>query len=432
MQLVRASTNALELSWASTANADYYMLQIQKLPTPVKEESEEPKAITPLKTMRVVQPPAVQGKIIYSPAQPIASTAEPPAKKPMIIIQPKKTIQLSGATMQTSTAQGSSPMFKVLQSGVGGVGTTQQHTMKVIQKPITPGTIQVQRPTFAGNVIKLMPGTILCGNKIIMKPQMKQDGDKTTMTGQHLTVVSSAGGTIVRSMAPVIRTQTGTVMATSSGQPLKINTMTAQGPRIVTPINVQQSKPITIGGKTVTLQLMPQKKMTLVGSPAGTMRVAGPQKFVMMPSGIVKSAQAVATSQAQLQHQQQQLQHQQQQLQQQQQPNIEQMDGTFDGIDDDDEPLRLRGGAPSPIGPPELDGNLMAQDDDIESQISTVKIEKHTDGESGDGCVKVTKSGHDNDKIEDNEAAAILTTIREQSPLASHSVNTIIPMHDEK
>lgn len=76
----------------------------------------------------------------------------------------------------------------------------------------------------------------------------------------------------------------------------------------------------------------------------------------------------------------------------------------------------------------QLDG-AVDNEDDIESQISTVKIEKHGDGED----VKVTTSGASGgDKIEENEAAAILSTIGEVSQLSSHTINTHIGMHDEK
>ena len=125
----------------------------------------------------------------------------------------------------------------------------------------------------------------------------------------------------------------------------------------------------------------------LVGNP-GTVRTATPQKIIMMPSGSVVQASTTTTTT-------------------QIHPRIEQLDGAID----------------------DLDGQLMDQDDDIESQISTVKIEKQTD--EGVEGVKVTTSGN-NEKIEENEAAAILSTISEQSHLSSHSVNTVIPLHDEK
>lgn len=34
MQLVRASTNSLELCWAATPTASHYILEVQKIPTP--------------------------------------------------------------------------------------------------------------------------------------------------------------------------------------------------------------------------------------------------------------------------------------------------------------------------------------------------------------------------------------------------------------
>lgn len=362
----------MELSWTSIPNAQYYMLEVQKLPATavggnekaataaqLKEEQEDQKPVMPLKAISGPQPGA---KFIY---QPSMSGGD---KKPMIILQQqKKPFQIATGT---PTVRGQS-VFKVMPSG----SVTGGQQIKVVQKPVVSaaGTIQVQRPTFAGNVIKLMPGTILSGNKIIMKPA-------TTQSQQIIVGGNMRQNVIGQTIRPVVATSSG-------GQQFKLNTMsTAQ--RIVMPAgNIMQQKPITIGGRTVTLQLAGQKKVTLVGNTGGV-RPGGGQKIIMMPSGsIVQTTTTNTTTSANAV----------------QQPRIEQLDGAIDGLD--------------------------GQDDDIESQISTVKIEKQTD-ESGEG-VRVTTSGN-NEKLEENEAAAILSTISEQSHLSSHSVNTVIPLHDEK
>lgn len=329
IQLVRASTNSLELSWSSIPNAQYYLLEIQKLPIqpPTEKIKEE-----------IKEPVVPQQKIIYQP-----STASAGDKKPMIVLQQaKKSFQLSSAT--TLPAVRSPSVIKVNQP------------IKVVNKLTTSvagTTIQVQRPTFAGNVIKLMPGTIFSGNKIIMKPA-------TTQSSQQIIV----GSNVVR--------PTFTNAQTAIRPPQQIKFMTTAGGVL------QQSKPITIGGKTVTLQIAGQKKVTLVGNQTAV-RTGTPQKIIMMPSGSIVTSTASTVTKAP----------------QQPPPKIEQLDGA---IDDE------------------------AMDEDIENQINTVKIEKQTADE-----VKVT-----NEKIEDNEAAAILSTISEQNLLSAHSVNTVIPLHDEK
>lgn len=377
VQLVRASTSALELSWASIPNAQYYLLEVQKLPltaiggnekapivAALKEEPEDVKPIAPLRTIT-----QGQTKFIYQTVSGTAASSTTGDKKPMIILQqPKKTFQVANST---PAIRGQS-VFKVMPSG--GLGTMNQ-SIKVMQKPIVSaaGTIQMQRPTFTGNVIKLMPGTILSGNKIIMKPA----------TTQSQQIIVGRPNVIGQTIRPIV--------ASSSGaQQIKLNTAMSSAQRIVMPAGMQH-KPITIGGRTVTLQIAGQKKVTLVGNTSGV-RATTPQKIItMMPSGsFATSTSSTTTTTAQPQ------------------PRIEQLDGAID----------------------ELDGQqLMDQDDDIESQISTVKIEKQSD-ESGEG-VKVTTSGS-SEKIEENEAAAILSTISEQSHLSSHSVNTQIPLHDEK
>lgn len=246
VQLVRASTSALELSWTSIPNAQHYLLEVQKLPLVIPEEKKEiPKVV-----------------------------AAPPIKpqQPMFIVQQQKKPMIQ--TIPTIRAPS---VFKVMPAGKAGT--------PVVVSSASGATFQVQRPTFTGNVIKLMPGSIISGNKIIMKP------------------ATSTATTVIR---PTIR---------------------------------PAGMPITIGGRTVTLQLAGQKKVTLVGNQLPTVRAGAPQqKIIMMPSGNIVQ-QAATTQQVQ-----------------QQQPKIEQLDGAID--------------------------------DDFESQISTVKIEKQTADEGGE--VKVS------------------------------------------
>lgn len=326
---MRASTNSLELSWGSIPNAQYYLLEVQKLPVqlPAEKIKEE-----------IKEPVTTPQKFVYQPSTAAAAGD----KKPMLVFQQaKKPIQLSAATSIPTVRSPS--VIKVNQP------------IKVLNKTVTSiagGTIQVQRPLMAGNVIKLMPGTIFSGNKIIMKPATTQSSQQQIIVGTNM-------------IRPTFTTAQAGIRP--AGQQIKI--MTQGGV-------AQQSRPITIGGKTVTLQLAGQKKVTLVGN--SQVRTGTPQKIIMMPSGsIVTSTASTVTK-----------------TPQQPPPKIEQLDGAVD-----DQPM----------------------DDDIENQISTVKIEKQTADE-----VKVTS------KIEDNEAAAILSTISEQNLLTSHSVNTVIPLHDEK
>lgn len=295
----------------------------------------------------VKEPAAQPQKFIYQPSTAAAGGD----KKPMLVFQQaKKPLQLSAAT--TLPAIRSPSVIKVNQP------------IKVLNKTVTSvaGTaIQVQRPIMAGNVIKLMPGTIFSGNKIIMKPATTQSSQQQIIVGSNM-----------------VRPTFTTAQAGIRPGTQQIKIMTQGGV-------AQQSRPITIGGKTVTLQIAGQKKVTLVGNPQTGIRTGTPQKIIMMPSGSIVTSTASTVTKAP----------QQQQQQQQPPPKIEQLDGAVD-----DPPM----------------------DDDIENQISTVKIEKQTADE-----VKVT-----NEKIEDNEAAAILSTISEQNLLTSHSVNTVIPLHDEK
>ena len=237
-------------------------------------------------------------------------------KKQVVIIQPKKTIQFGG-TSGTVVSQ-SNLNFKMLQQ----MPTVSANKLNVIPKTtqLTPGgSLTVGNKPM--NVVKLMPGSLISGNKIIMKNPSKPGTFMFTNkageplrpgAGQQLIVVSSAAANTsqlrtitANSLAAASGAQTTQVLstvssssfkgnvalATAGGQQIKIRTVpgttTVAGKPIALsmPIgNNMVQKPLTIGGRTVTLQLAGQKKVTLM--PQSGIRQGTPSpKIIMVPSG---------------------------------------------------------------------------------------------------------------------------------------------------
>lgn len=417
VQLVRASTHSLELSWTSIPNATNYLLEVQKLgssvlpsnatlvhpvsmltkdeddvkylnvmkmsdkkvaglkvtgnPNSIKLEEDYamPESVpdqfasnSPIKVttkaatstttqkirilpastatlasstaqhIRLAAPRATIGgsivsststiaesnqRIVYqSPQQTPTDGTLPLVKKQVVIIQPKKTIQFGG-TSGTVVSQ-SNLNFKMLQQ----MPTVTANKLNVIPKPqqMTPGSSLTvgNKPM---NVVKLMPGSLISGNKIIMKNPSKPGTFMFTNkageplrpgAGQQLIVVSSAAANTsqlrtitANSLAAASGAQTTQVLstvtsssfkgnvalATAGGQQIKIRTVpgatTVAGKPIAISMpmgNNMGQKPLTIGGRTVTLQLAGQKKVTLM--PQSGIRQGTPSpKIIMVPSG---------------------------------------------------------------------------------------------------------------------------------------------------
>ena len=256
-------------------------------------------------------------RIVYqSPQQTPTDGTLPLVKKQVVIIQPKKTIQFGG-TSGTVVSQ-SNLNFKMLQQ----MPTVSANKLNVIPKPtqMTPGgSLTVGNKPM--NVVKLMPGSLISGNKIIMKNPSKPGTFMFTNkageplrpgAGQQLIVVSSAAANTsqlrtitANSLATASGAQTTQVLstvttssfkgnvalATAGGQQIKIRTVpgatTVAGKPIAISMpmgNNMVQKPLTIGGRTVTLQLAGQKKVTLM--PQSGIRQGTPSpKIIMVPSG---------------------------------------------------------------------------------------------------------------------------------------------------
>ncbi|XP_058838311.1 host cell factor isoform X2 [Topomyia yanbarensis] len=222
---------------------------------------------------------------------------------------------------------------------VGGTITSSANNYVTLSTSQMMNTITTSRATTIGGATILQAGT--AGGI----------GTTANIGGQAIKLRAVQGGKPITFTVPVGGLQ-------AAGQKIS-------GTQI---INMPQ-KALTIGGKAVTVQLAPsaggQKTVTIVPSSAGTGggigTVGGPgqQKIVMLPS---KTTTRIVTQQQyqqiQLQQQQAQLQHQQQQQQQQEQVStdaafaalaaeagliendgdqIEQMDGCFDLIEEDEE-----------------------------------------------------------------------------------------------
>lgn len=107
VQLVRANTNSLEVSWGAVPTADTYLLQLQKYDIPAATAATSPTAT------HIPSVPAI------SPKSPVAATAAPAAQS-----MPLSGVTLVPQVSSPTTAMPGSP----LAASPRGPGTTPYHT----------------------------------------------------------------------------------------------------------------------------------------------------------------------------------------------------------------------------------------------------------------------------------------------------------------
>uniref|UniRef100_A0A8C7FUS9 Host cell factor 1 n=1 Tax=Oncorhynchus kisutch TaxID=8019 RepID=A0A8C7FUS9_ONCKI len=285
VQLVRANTNSLEVSWGAVSTADTYLLQLQKYDIPAAAAATSP-ALTATSSL--------PGNLPKSPAAPSAQnlphtgiTMVPQASSPTILPN------IPGNPKTASTAHGPVKTMHVLlvaapQSGTG----TSLVTVRANQAVKSPVTVTSLPP----GVRMMVPAQTAQGTPIGNSPQMSgmaalaaaaaatQKIPPSSGTGLNLpagatlvkTMAVSPGSTTVKMSSPLMvsnpatrmlktaAAQVGTVTVSSPNSPNRpIITVHKSGTVTV----AQQHQVVTtmVGGVTKTITLV-KSPLTMGGS----------------------------------------------------------------------------------------------------------------------------------------------------------------------
>ncbi|XP_054279419.1 host cell factor 1-like [Macrosteles quadrilineatus] len=281
VQLVRASTNSLEVLWTGVPTAEHYILQIQKydIPpaTPSLQASSTP-ALSPVPPVPMLSPP-------HAPVETPSPSPAPTAVLPVSPTPPRRSIlQVSPVKAQPSPApelprlvvpqQATSDNTSVLgladSEGVAAVAAAAA-SIQPVPAPTTPPQPQPVVATVA-------PTASTPTTPVTLSPQ-------SPMTGIHA-LAAAASATQKIKMTPTPATSTQQI-----GTPMRI----VQSPRMLSqPIRIIQQPreltPITVsGGQQVRIQ-----------TPGGTvLKAANPQTgkqqqiIVQKPGGVPGSPQIV-------------------------------------------------------------------------------------------------------------------------------------------
>uniref|UniRef100_A0A8C7QTH7 Host cell factor 1 n=1 Tax=Oncorhynchus mykiss TaxID=8022 RepID=A0A8C7QTH7_ONCMY len=275
VQLVRANTNSLEVSWGAVSTADTYLLQLQKYDIPAAAAATSP-ALTATSSL--------PGNLPKSPAAPSAQnlphtgiTMVPQASSPTILPN------IPGNPKTASTV----PILKVAapQSGTG----TSLVTVRANQAVKSPATVTSLPP----GVRMMVPAQTAQGTPISNSPQMSgmaalaaaaaatQKIPPSSGTGLNLpagatlvkTMAVSPGSTTVKMSSPLMVSNPATRMLKTAAAQVGTATVSSPNRPIITvhksgTVTVaQQHQVVTtmVGGVTKTITLV-KSPLTMGGS----------------------------------------------------------------------------------------------------------------------------------------------------------------------
>nr|CBN81006.1 Hcfc1a protein [Dicentrarchus labrax] len=262
VQLVRANTNSLEVSWGAVSTADTYLLQLQKYDIPAT-----PAAASPAMSATPMQP-------VHSPKSPAPAAAAPSAQ----------SLPQTGITLVTEDSSFPTSVLKVAaqQSATG--------TSVVTVRPSQPGKSPVTVTSLPPGVRMVVPAQTTQGSPIGSSPQMSgmaalaaaaaaTQKIPPSSAGTVLnvpagatilkTVAVSPGTTTVKMASPVMVSNPATRMLKTAAA--QVGTATASSPTTTRPIiTVHKSGAVTVAQQAQVVTTVVggvTKTITLVKSP---------------------------------------------------------------------------------------------------------------------------------------------------------------------
>ncbi|XP_067854482.1 host cell factor 1-like [Heptranchias perlo] len=293
VQLVRASTNSLEVSWGSIPTADGYLLQLQKYDVPTATA-----AMTPLSNSAIsgIRPPGSPAPAASAPLSP--SPAQPGIR---FVTQPAAALGTQTASLTPGTTSPAVVRLPAAVASPRGPGTTMIRTttgqpvvasaasaaslITVQRQAAPPGKTPITMATLPPGVRMVMPAQTTAGAPLTSSPQMSGMAALAAAAAATQKIPSSIavtsiglhpGTTMVKTMAvapgastlpTTVKVATPSVMVNTPATSM-LKTAAAQ---LVTPTNAATStapaRPIITVHKsgTVTVAQQAQVVTTVVG-----------------------------------------------------------------------------------------------------------------------------------------------------------------------
>ncbi|KAM9758601.1 host cell factor 1a isoform 2-T2 [Menidia menidia] len=237
VQLVRANTNSLEVSWGAVSTADTYLLQLQKYDIPATPAAASPAmSATPSQPLNSPKSPAPAAAAPSTQSLPQTVRPSQPGKSPVTVTSLPAGVRM---VVPAQTTQGSPIGSSPQMSGMAALAAAAAATQKI-------------PPSSAGTVLNVPAGAT------ILKTVAVSPGT-TTMKVASPVMVSNPATRMLKTAAA----QVGTATASSPTTTRPIITVHKSGAVTV----AQQAQVVTtvVGGVTKTITLV-KSPLTMGGS----------------------------------------------------------------------------------------------------------------------------------------------------------------------
>ncbi|XP_014663610.1 PREDICTED: host cell factor 1-like [Priapulus caudatus] len=283
VQLVRASTNTLEVSWGSVPTAEAYLLQLQKFEMPPQQAMAPAGTPVPINTPKTyertpvmaVHPPQVKSptqlQTIRLPAAALSSISNNPAGTTILRAgggQQLKVVGstaqlLSGAQMRTISIAGTTATATTSMTGIAALAAAAAQTQKITMTQSSPTTsIRVVTPQ----------GTVMTPQGLKL-----QTGQQVRLTTPATTILKTAAGVAGQQLGGK---QIITVQKTSGGvgQPQIVTLVkTTQGMQVQQVQQQPQQQQAQVQVQQPQIQTVPKMSIVQAGQnrTIQTMQLAG-------------------------------------------------------------------------------------------------------------------------------------------------------------
>uniref|UniRef100_A0A8C2DS56 Host cell factor 1 n=1 Tax=Cyprinus carpio TaxID=7962 RepID=A0A8C2DS56_CYPCA len=245
VQLVRANTNSLEVSWGAVSTADMYLLQLQKYDIPSATAATSP-------TLNAV--PSLPGNSPKSPAPAAAAPSAQSLPQSGFTLVPQAASHTASVLPSTpaspvaaSTARGPGTNFSPQMSGMAALAAAAAATQKI---PPSPGTTVLNMPAGATIVktVAVTPGSTTLPNTVKVGSPVMVSNPATRMlktaAAQVSTPTVSSPTTAARPIITVHKSGTVTV----AQQAQVVTTMVGGVTKTITLVK----SPLSMGGNLIS------------------------------------------------------------------------------------------------------------------------------------------------------------------------------------
>ncbi|XP_072341083.1 host cell factor 1-like isoform X2 [Scyliorhinus torazame] len=208
VQLVRASTNSLEVCWGAVPTADAYLLQLQKYDMP------------PSTTTTTMATPSLSNTALpqKTPCSPISPTPASPATLPVSKVASPTSALVPGMTSAVTTVQVSAAQVSGMSSAATQLVTVSQQAVQTVKAAVSSLPAGVRLVVPAQSATNAVPSVVNTPATTMLKTAAAQvatsSGTLGSASSRPIITVHKSGALTVAQQTQVVTTVVGGVTKT--------------------------------------------------------------------------------------------------------------------------------------------------------------------------------------------------------------------------